>query len=107
MKKLVCTLPKRLSYANPETLIKAVCDVYDKWDTEGKKPGADKYTMDTRFYRPMMVDEVTARWCEITGCDNDLFPFHHDFVAMTWVMFRKETDDSKHYLRKQISEGLL
>lgn len=100
-------MPKRLAFANPDLLIKAVCDVFDKWFLEDKLPGADKYGLDTRYYRPMMVDEVTARWCELSGEDNSEFPFHHDFVAMVWVMYRKETRRAKNALRKQIMDGLL
>ena len=97
------SLEKRLAHADPRYLLAAIVDIYDLWDEElGKKPGAEHWATDSRFYRPQMCDAVTQRWCEITGHDTPDFPFHHDFVAAAWVMFRKESNDRKDSVRRTL-----
>lgn len=98
----VCSIFKRLGHTDAMYLLAAVCDTYDHMDASGDKPGAEKWHSDTRYFRPQMCDRVTARWCEIAGLEEYEFPFHPDFVASTWVMFRKESEGSKDAVRREL-----
>ena len=103
-KDMKSTMFDRLSCTDAAALIAAVCDIYDLWMSEPRtrelRPGAERWTS-SRFFRPTMIDAVMTRWCELTGLESDNFPFHDEFVAGVWIMYRKETDAAKDAVRRE------
>lgn len=83
--------------ADPVQLCRAICLVYDRWISQGKKPGSDNLVNSTRSHRPALVAEIIAEWERISDVDHDddLFPYHESYVIRKWVQFRKQNDSVK------------
>lgn len=98
---------QRLSCTDGAALIAAVCDIYDLWMSEKRthalRPGAERWSS-SRFFRPTMIDAVMTRWCELTSLESDSFPFHDEFVAATWIMYRKEDKAKKAAVRRECAK---
>lgn len=56
--------------------------------SEGEKPGAEKWTADSRIYRARMVARVFEEWQSVTG-EDAIFPYHDDYVCERWLAWRK------------------
>jgi hypothetical protein len=83
--------------ADPILLCKAICLVYARWIEQGRKPGSDRVVNSTRRYRPQLVSEIEAEWCQLADVDplDDLFPYHESYVIRKWIDFRKASDPTK------------
>lgn len=91
--------------ANIEDLVHAVQVVYDRYWNEGRKPGAEKWTEDSRRFRPQMIADVISEWSLIVEDDDALFPWNDDAVCKHWLAFRKSTDEQKSILRFSFTAG--
>lgn len=80
--------------ANPENLMECVARVYERYMGEGKSSGSDKWTMDSRVYRPQMLHDVYLEWVTLVGNDG-IFPWHEDYVCHLWVNVWRKADRLK------------
>lgn len=81
--------------ADPENLLVCVAKVYERYASEGKLPGSDDWSSDSRTYRPRMIHDVYLEWVTMTQNDK-YFPWHDDYVCRMWVqVWRKGRKDFK------------
>ncbi len=84
--------------SDPEILREAVSKVFVKYQSDGLKPGAEHWHIDTRIKRPMLISDIRKKWLEIIGeCDPlfSWFPWHDDYVLCCFVSVRKLSQDQK------------
>lgn len=93
---------KNFDFTDYRFLVASVMDIHDEFETNGRKPGAEHWANETRYYRPQMCELVCGRWCQLTGHDRDEFPFHSDFIVQVWLAFRKDDEKNKRITRGQI-----
>ena len=91
--------------ADPDVLLRAVVTVFDEYQRDGLKPGAEKWIGDTRRFRPRMIAEVQDCWHELTG-EEAIFPWHDDYVTQVWTAFRKTGQSEEVRLRKELGIGI-
>lgn len=72
-----------------DAFFQAVSEIYTTYEADEREPGSNKYEINTRVHRPNMIQDVAARYCELTRCPFDVFPFHDDLVVDAWVGHRK------------------
>jgi len=87
--------PERVDFADPQILRDAVFAVLADYVKKGKKPGADYWQSDTRWKRRELCDDVRQAWMEVLGSDDEVFPWHDDFVISEWVRSRKMNTPDK------------
>lgn len=95
------TYTDELKQANPADLWAAVGGVYERYESEGKKPGSGKYEWDTTYHRREIIDDVTREFCLATGCDQHMFPFRDDYVAFALMKYRKASADVRRIMRAE------
>ncbi len=84
--------PIDLGDADPVRLLRAIAHVYADYERSGRKPGAEHWQSDTRGMRAKLIGDVLAAWKRDVGITSPTFallPWHDDYVAKTWVAFRK------------------
>jgi hypothetical protein len=86
--KTVAISEDKKDRANPENLWTAAFVVLARYQREGKEPGAECWQADTRWKRPILIEDIRAEWLSIVGGDY-LFPWSDDFVIDIWVSMRK------------------
>ena len=74
--------------ANPENLWTAAFVTLARYQREGKEPGAECWQADTRWKRPLLIEDIRKEWLSLVGGDY-LFPWSDDFVIDIWVSLRK------------------
>jgi hypothetical protein len=91
-------------WKHPNYLREAVMLTYDEYNNRGIEPGAEKWSNDSRFWRPQMVNDVVDCWRRLIDRD-EMFPFHDDHVAQEWVSWRKlgreQKAEVREYFRKR------
>lgn len=92
-------------WQHPDYLVQAVMVVYDDYGSRGIEPGAEKWSNDSRFYRPQMVNDVVDVWKRIIDRE-EMFPFHDDHVAQSWVSWRKCTSEMKSAVRAYFTDSV-
>lgn len=86
-------------YLGPRHLVSSVARVYGRMESDGEKPGSAKWEIDSRKYRPMLIDRIREEWAVLAEkCDYE-FPFHDDAVVRVWIAFRKSTEGGKRLWR--------
>ena len=82
---------KTLDLLAPEPLWHAVGIVNLQYQREGKQPGRECWTNDTRRWSPELIADVQQEWRTLTGKEGaeHPFPWHDDLIRLLWVQFRK------------------
>jgi hypothetical protein len=95
---------KLIDVSDPRRLMRAVIRTYEQYDLDGKKPGADHWTVDTKMYRPKMLAAVFDDWA--ADAETDMyFPWTDDFIGHCWLTWRKMQSGNKNIMR--VSLGLM
>lgn len=82
------------SRADADILWAAVFIVLTRYQRDGKEPGAEHWQADTRWKRPLLIEDIRTEWLSIIGGDY-LFPWSDDFVIDIFVSQRKATRAAK------------
>jgi hypothetical protein len=96
-------LPDWFAKTQPKPLALAVAAASEELDANDKS-GAEKWTSNTRKYRPLMFEAVIRRWSELTGYPDDQFPFNDDFVAERYLYWRKLNKENRDILMEQFTD---
>ena len=90
-------MPKLVSEADPELLMRSIVNVYRRWIGDKRKPGSDIMVISTRKHRPALVREIEEEWSRIAGFqyEDDQFPFDESYVIRKWMAFRKYEEATK------------
>lgn len=86
----------------PGLLLRSIISVFSRYERDGLKPGAERWTNNLRHYRPQLIADVINEFCSASGTLPSEFPFHDDFIVRLWIGFRKLDPKSKAYVREQI-----
>lgn len=86
--------------SEPGRLDVALVTVYSQMSIDGEKPGAEKWTADSRVFRPRMIRRVFDAW-QGAASSRVIFPWHDDFVCQRWLDWRKTNNPRKVEFCKQ------
>lgn len=94
--------PWRESIMDRPALMRAVILTYEDASRAGEKPGSDNCSTNRRYYANRVRPAVLHRWSEDRGKPKEEFPWTDDFVAFSWVTWRKVKDAYKDPIRRNI-----
>lgn len=79
--------------------------VCDEIEADGLKPGAEVWSTNRAYFTSRAFGRVVERWCEVTGCLPELFPWSEDAVVTTWVSWRKASGEKERQIREELMIG--
>ena len=83
----------------------AVANVHDVYAAENLDAGSDKWHVNTRTFRPVLVQDVITFWSRISNGLVENFPFDDDYVGRLYVSYRKNPETRSRWYPSQEAEG--